>query len=120
MAWWRKGLRATITYSSANRGKQDYAGSIELIGNVSIDVKGKDAYALYVDSFNSRRTGKDQNGKIASIKSYDSETGQIVKDKVYRINGNMLAKNAGVIDLWMGEQSTFTGTANIENKGIII
>jgi len=105
-------------YSSANRGKQDYAGSIELIGNVSIDVKGKDAYALYVDSFNAA-DGKDQNGKIASIKSYDSETGQIVKDKVYRINGNMLAKNAGVIDLWMGDHSALTGKANLESQGII-
>lgn len=105
-------------YSSTNSGKQDYAGSVELIGNVSIDVKGKDAYALYVDSFNAA-DGKDQNGKIASIKSYDSETGQIVKDKIYRINGDILAKNSGVMDLWMGEHSTFTGKANAESKGII-
>ncbi|ABR90008.1 autotransporter [Janthinobacterium sp. Marseille] len=111
-------LSSNYYYSSANTGSQDYAGSVELIGNVFINVKGKDAYALYVDSF-SAADGKDQNGKIASIKSYDSETAQIVKDKVYRINGNMLAKNAGVIDLWMGEQSAFTGKANIENKGII-
>ena len=111
-------IAGTYYYSASNTGMQDYAGSVDLTGNVFINVKGQDAYALYADSFDAA-DGKDQNGKIASIKSYDSDTRQIVKDKIYRINGDMLARNSGIIDLWMGEHSAFTGKANAETNGVI-
>lgn len=104
--------------SASNSGVQDYAGSVELTGNVSINIKGNNAYALYVDSFDAA-DGRDASGKIASIKSYDSATNQLIKDKVYQVTGDMLAKNAGIIDLWMGQQSMFAGKTSVENNGNI-
>lgn len=97
---------------------QDYAGSIELRGNVSVVVNGSNSYAFLVDSYDGTN-GADTQGNIATIRSYNSETNTIVEDKVYKVKGNMLAKNAGIINLWMGDRSNFWGTTQTTINGIL-
>lgn len=110
---------ASMYYQNANDVQmQDYAGSVELTGNVSVNVKGNNAYAFYVNSY-SATDGKDQNGKVASIRSYDSASNQMVTDKIYRINGNMMATNSGILDLAMGNQSNFTGKTTVEKNATL-
>ena len=74
----------------ADIGGQDYAGSVELTGNVSVRTSGADAYAFYADSY-SAASGQDSQGTVAAIHSYDSAAGLPVIDKVYRVTGDMLA-----------------------------
>lgn len=105
-------------HGSADQGQQDYAGSIELRGNVSVKVHGANAYAFHADS-GSDQSGLDSEGNIASIRSFDSEQGKVVADKTYLIDGNMLATNSALIDLSMGEGSQFTGTALAEKNGVL-
>lgn len=97
---------------------QDYAGSIELRGNVGVVVNGSNSYAFLVDSYDGTN-GADTQGNIATIRSYNSETNTIVEDKVYKVKGNMLAKNAGIINLWVGDRSNFWGTTQTANNGIL-
>ncbi|MGU3576516.1 autotransporter outer membrane beta-barrel domain-containing protein, partial [Brucellaceae bacterium C25G] len=105
-------------HSSSEQGQIDHSGTIELRGNVRVAVNGTNSYAFYVNSY-SELSGKDSLDKIASIRSFDSSANKIVSDKVYDIQGNMFATNSGIIDLWMGNGSTFSGSTNISNNGIL-
>lgn len=105
-------------YKSNDQGSQDYAGSIELRGNVAVTVQGANAYAFHADS-GSELSGQDSEGKVASIRSFDSSLGTVVADKVYLVQGNMLATRSGLIDLHMGNGSQFTGTSAIDQNGVL-
>ena len=102
----------------ADIGGQDYAGSVELTGNVSVRTSGAGAYAFYADSY-SAASGQDSQGTVAAIRSYDSATGLPVTDKVYRVTGDMLATRSGVIDLRMGNASRYTGATTITDNGVL-
>jgi len=106
--------------------EQDFSGRINLIGNVTINMLGKDSYALYANSFD--QFGKDSLGLVASIKSYkpdndvdyiDEGSGKIVENGIYKINGNMKAVNSGLIDIYMANGSVFKGNSNIDSNGQI-
>lgn len=105
-------------YKSNDQGPQDYAGDIELRGNVTVTVHGANAYAFHADS-GSDQSGLDSEGKVASIRSFDSSQGAVVSDKTYLVNGNMLATRSGLIDLHMGAGSQFTGTSAITQNGVL-
>lgn len=104
--------------SSTDNGNQDYAGTVELVGNVTVNAKGTNAYAMVADSV-SATNGKDAGGTTASIRSFNSATNQVVADKIYRINGDLLAKNSGVIDLSMADNSLIVGKTAVQTNGII-
>jgi outer membrane autotransporter protein len=97
---------------------QDFSGSVNLLGNVTIATTGTDAYAMYVDSF-SEADGQDSRGAIATIRSFDRSTNTVVSDRVYRITGDLRAVNSGVIDLHMGNGSQFLGATSLETEGQI-
>ncbi|MFC5387441.1 autotransporter outer membrane beta-barrel domain-containing protein, partial [Aquamicrobium segne] len=105
-------------YDSSDSGSQDYSGVVELTGNVFINTSGNGAFAILADSGNASN-GQDSLGVVSSVRSFDSDSGQIVSDKIYQINGNLHAKNSGIIDLSMGNHSTFDGYTKLESNGII-
>ena len=111
-------LNGYFYHSQAENGNQDYSGSIDLIGNVKINIKNDKSYAFYVDS-KSSTDGADSNGKIAEIRSFDRDAGSYVDNKKYDIQGGMYATNSGVIDIRIGNGSQFTGTTTLNNNGII-
>lgn len=104
--------------TSQDQGSQDYAGNVELRGDVQIAVAGLGSYALMADS-KSAQSGGDSEGNIASIRSFDSSTGNVVADKLYRIQGDLYATNSGLIDVSMGAGSQFTGSTLIDNNGVM-
>ena len=113
-----RGLPGLYYNGLADIGGQDYAGSVELTGNVSVRTSGAGAYAFYADSY-SAASGQDSQGTVAAIRSYDSATGLPVTDKVYRVTGDMLATRSGVIDLRMGNASRYTGATTITDNGVL-
>ncbi|MBP6860741.1 MAG: autotransporter outer membrane beta-barrel domain-containing protein [Neisseriaceae bacterium] len=90
---------------------QDYAGQIELIGNVNIKVSDPSAYALMADNLVADTDPvAAPNGPLASIRSAN-------QDGVYAIKGNILAKRAGLIDLIMANGSQWTGAVATSDQG---
>ncbi|MDR0588755.1 MAG: autotransporter outer membrane beta-barrel domain-containing protein [Burkholderiales bacterium] len=73
-------------------------GEVYLTGDTSIAVSGTGAYALIADGDKSLIASKTLSGQSTS--------------GVYRITGNLLAQNKGVIDLTMNDGSTLTGTTD--------
>lgn len=105
-------------FNQNESGQIDYSGDVELRGNVSVTVNGAGSYAFYADSY-SAAGGEDSLGKIAGIRSFNSDTNTVVTDKIYRISGDMLATRSGLIDLWMGNGSRFDGATQIRDNGVL-
>ncbi|KAF5275293.1 hypothetical protein FQA39_LY18657 [Lamprigera yunnana] len=104
-------IKGTWYYDRSTSGPFDYSGTVELTGNVAVKATAADAYAFHADSFDGA-SGNDQLGKPASIRASG-------RDKVYTVQGNMLATKAGLIDLWMANTSQFTGASAVTNNGVI-
>lgn len=110
-------LSGTWYFNQSTQGRYDYAGTVELLGNVAVTTTGVGAFAFHADSLNA--TGVDSLGITASIRSFDSASGQAVTHGIYTVRGDMLARNSGIIDLTMANQSQFTGTTAVASQGVI-
>lgn len=105
-------------YLGGARAPQDFSGTVNLAGNVTIVTSGSNSLALHADSFD-EANGADSEGVTAAIRSYDRTTGQVVTDGIYDITGNMLAERSGIIDLNMGDTSRFVGATTRETNGVL-
>ncbi|MBJ7578413.1 autotransporter outer membrane beta-barrel domain-containing protein [Devosia sp. MC532] len=97
---------------------QDYSGSVNLAGNVTISATGPGAVAMIADSAK-ETSGLDSVGRVATIRSFSAATQQRVSDKTYTVTGDLVALRSGVIDLEMGNGSRFTGAALSQTNGLI-
>lgn len=102
-------------FNSSTGGQQDFSGTVRLTGNTSITSTGSGSYALIADSFD-ELDGADSEGNHARIYT-DISNG--ISEPIYNIHGNMHATKSGIIDLTMGDHSTFTGSSSITQNGDI-
>ena len=114
-----------ITKGDGSHGVVAQKGVVELGDGLNVSVEGENAYGIYTNAatgsviLNGGATvNTNDNGSYALYADKGSITGE-EDNAIFVINGDMLADNAGIIDLAMDNASSFTGSTSMTNDGII-